>query len=62
MTRFWDVRLRTARYFGAGVREGSSAEASFFARAKPEDVQEILETLVAMGLAHRGKTKGTYLP
>jgi hypothetical protein len=36
--------------------------AALFARAKPEDVHEILETLLAMGLAHRGKTKGTYLP
>jgi hypothetical protein len=33
-----------------------------FTRAKPADISEILETLCAMGHAHRGKTKGTYLP
>jgi hypothetical protein len=33
-----------------------------FTRAKPGDVSEILETLCAMGHAHRGRAKGTYLP
>jgi hypothetical protein len=32
-----------------------------FARAKPADVSEILETLCTMGHAHRGQKKGTYL-
>lgn len=33
-----------------------------FARAKPADVGEILETLCAMGKARRGNTHETYLP
>jgi hypothetical protein len=33
-----------------------------FARAKPADVSEILETLCTTGHAHRGKMQGTYLP
>ena len=33
-----------------------------FTRANPADIAEILETLCTMGHAHRGKTKGTYLP
>jgi hypothetical protein len=41
----------------------SAAEmAKRFARAKPADVSEILETLCAMGRAHRGKVEGTFLP
>jgi hypothetical protein len=37
------------------------ALAKRFARAKPKDVSEILETLCTMGHAHEGKEKGTYL-
>ncbi|SRR6266704_2630305 len=33
-----------------------------FARAKPNDISEMLETLCAMGHAHKGKRKGTFLP
>ncbi|HSU56010.1 MAG TPA: hypothetical protein VLT36_18280 [Candidatus Dormibacteraeota bacterium] len=33
-----------------------------FARAKPADISEILETLCTMGHAHKGTPKGTYLP
>jgi hypothetical protein len=33
-----------------------------FARAKAGDIAEILETLCAMGHAHKGKTTGFYLP
>jgi hypothetical protein len=33
-----------------------------FARARPADVGEILETLCAMGKARRGKADGTFLP
>ena len=32
-----------------------------FARAKPADVAEILDTLAALGRARRGDTQGTYL-
>ena len=33
-----------------------------FARARPADVGEILETLCAMGKGRRGKADGTFLP
>ena len=36
--------------------------ASRFTNARRAAVTEILETLCTMGHAHRGKTKGTYLP
>ena len=32
-----------------------------FARAKEKDVQEILDTLCALGRAHPGDNKGTYV-
>jgi hypothetical protein len=35
--------------------------AKLFTRAKPSDVQEILETLTALGQAHESDTKGTYV-
>ena len=35
--------------------------ATRFARAKAEDVAEILDTLAALGRARRGDTQGTYL-
>jgi hypothetical protein len=40
----------------------SETMARRFSRADPDDVSEILETLCAMGHAHKGKGKGTYLP
>jgi len=33
-----------------------------FARAKPVDMGEILETLCTIGKARRGQTEGTFLP
>ena len=48
----------------AGVKEAVTAAdvARGFSRAKAADVGEILETLCAMGRAHKGKVAGTYLP
>ena len=48
----------------AEVKEPATAAAlaKRFARAKPSDVGEILETLCAMGQAHKGKVEGTFLP
>jgi hypothetical protein len=48
----------------AGVKEAVTAAdvARGFSRAKAADVGEILETLCAMGRAHKGKVEGTYLP
>ena len=48
----------------AGVKEAVTAaeEARGFSRAKAADVGEILETLCAVGRAHKGKVAGTYLP
>jgi hypothetical protein len=48
----------------AGVKEAVTAAdvAGGFSRAKAADVGEILETLCAMGRAHKGKVAGTFLP
>ena len=48
----------------AGVKEAVTAAdvARGFSRAKAADVGEILETLCAMGRAHKGKVAGTFLP
>ena len=48
----------------AGVKEAVTAAdvAGGFSRAKATDVGEILETLCAVGRAHRGKVAGTFLP
>jgi hypothetical protein len=48
----------------AGVKEAVTAGdvARGFSRAKAADVGEILETLCAMGRAHKGKVEGTFLP
>jgi hypothetical protein len=48
----------------ATVKEPVTAPdmAKRFARARPADVGEILETLCAMGKARRGKADGTFLP
>lgn len=35
--------------------------AQLFTRAKPEDVEEILQTLTARGQAHESDTNGTYV-
>lgn len=35
--------------------------AKLFQRANPTDVEEILQTLVALGQAHEGDTPGTYV-
>ena len=47
-----------------GVKEPVTTAqlAKHFARAKPADVGEILETLCAVGKARRGKADGTFLP
>jgi hypothetical protein len=48
----------------ATVKEPETARdmAKQFARARAADVEEIVETLCAMGKARRGKADGTYLP
>ena len=48
----------------AGVKEAVTAAdvARGLSRARAADVGEILETLCAVGRAHRGKVAGTYLP
>jgi hypothetical protein len=48
----------------AGVKGAVTAAdvARGFSRAKAADVGEILETLCAMGRAHKGKVAGTFLP
>ena len=48
----------------AGVKEAVTAAdvARGFSRAKAADVGEILETLCAVGRAHKGKVAGTFLP
>ena len=48
----------------AGVKEAVTAAdvANGFSRAKAADVGEILETLCAVGRAHKGKVEGTFLP
>jgi hypothetical protein len=48
----------------AGVGEAVTAAevARGFSRARAADVGEILETLCAVGRAHKGKVEGTYLP
>jgi len=48
----------------ATVKEPVTAPemAKRFVRARAADVEEILETLCAMGKARRGKADGTYLP
>jgi hypothetical protein len=48
----------------AGAKEAVTAAdvAGGFSRAKAADVGEILETLCAMGRAHKGKVAGTFLP
>ena len=57
-------RVKAVSVALAGVKEAvtAAAVAKGFARARAEDVGEILETLCAMGHAHRGKDGGTYLP
>lgn len=46
----------------AEAKPATAAElAQHFARAKPADVAEILETLVTLGRAHPGDTKGTFV-
>ena len=47
-----------------GVKEAVTAAdlARGFSRARAADVGEILETLCAMGRAHKGKVAGTFLP
>ena len=56
------VKLVTAAL--AGVKDQITAAdlAKRFARAKPADIAEIMETLCALGRARRGPTEGTYLP
>lgn len=39
----------------------AAALAKGFTRAKETDIAEILDTLTALGRAHRGDTEGTYL-
>jgi hypothetical protein len=48
----------------AGVKEAVTAAdvARGFSRAGAADVGETLETLCAMGRAHKGKVAGTFLP
>jgi hypothetical protein len=48
----------------AGTQEPVSAAdlAKRFARAKPTDMKEILESLCVVGKARHGNVKGTYLP
>jgi hypothetical protein len=48
----------------AGVKEAVTAAelAKGFSRARAADVGEILETLCAVGRAHKGKVEGSYLP
>ncbi|HEY5550525.1 MAG TPA: DNA methyltransferase, partial [Opitutaceae bacterium] len=45
----------------AGSPQSAADIAKQFSRAKPADVSEILETLAALGRAHRGDGEGTYL-
>jgi hypothetical protein len=47
-----------------GVKEAVTAAdvANGFSRAKAADAGEILETLCAVGRAHKGKVEGAYLP
>ncbi len=57
-------RVKAVSAVLAGVKEPvtAAAMAGRFARAKPADVGEILETLCAVGKAWRGKADGTFLP
>ena len=57
-------RVKAVSVALSGVKEAvtAAAVAKGFARARVEDVGEILETLCTMGHAHRGKDGGTYLP
>jgi hypothetical protein len=57
-------RVKAVSVALASYKEPVTAEtlAKRLSRAKPADISEILETLCAIGHAHRGKTEGTYLP
>jgi hypothetical protein len=57
-------RVKAVSLALAAHKEPVSIEAiaKRFARAKANDIFEILETLCTMGHAHHGKTQGTYVP
>ena len=57
-------RVKAVNVALAGVKQPVTAAevAKAFARVKPGDVGEILETLCTMGHARRGKAEGTFLP
>jgi hypothetical protein len=56
--------LLTMTATGSSAKSAVTAAdvAGGFSRAKATDVGEILETLCAVGRAHRGKVAGTFLP
>ena len=56
------VKLVTAALAEAKDQITVAELAKRFARAKPADIAEIMETLCALGRARRGPTEGTYLP
>ena len=45
----------------ANTPQTAAQLAKQFLRANPTDVEEILQTLVALGQAHESDTKGTYV-
>lgn len=46
---------------GPSIPLPAAARSQQFSRANEKDVQEILETLAALGRAHPGDLKGTYV-